>query len=456
MKKSFSRRDFVAGTGMVGMTAVLSGIFPEILVASGVSENNGKPSILGGKAMNKGSYSQWPLLQGNEEKLLLEVLKSGQWFRGDSTLQMAERFEQEFASMNGAKHCIAVNSGTSALVASLAALDMGPGDEVITSPYTFIATINSIMSHYALPVPADVDLESFQVDPTCAKNVCSKNTRCLMPVHIGGAPADMDGFLALGKKLDVPVIEDACQAHLGRWNNKNLGTLGTAGCFSMQVSKNLSCGEGGAILTDDDQLAEKIFQCHNNCRGRQLDSFDFSYGSIRAVNQRMTEFQAAVLLAQMPGIEAYAQTRQDNGMYLNTLLAEIPGVIPAKLYPGTTRNAWHLYMFRIDKEKFGLDRGTFIQALEAERIPCSPGYGAVDWIDFVRTIYDTRAASRIYPKKVLDDWAERVGNLPQFERLCSEAVWFTQNMLLGPRENMDVIASAIRRIQTNAAEIAKK
>jgi len=173
------------------------------------------------------------------------------------------------------------------------------------------------------------------------------------------------------------------------------------------------------------------------------------------MNQRMTEFQATVLLGQMKAVEAYAETRQENGMYLNRLLAEIPGVFPAKLYDGVTRNAWHLYMFRIDKERFGLDRSQFMNALRAERIPCSSGYGAVDWIDFSRKTFASKAGERIYPKKTFDDLAERVGTLPNFKRLCSEAVWFTQNMLLGPKSNMDIIADAVRRIQKNAADIAK-
>ncbi|MCL2116899.1 MAG: DegT/DnrJ/EryC1/StrS family aminotransferase [Planctomycetaceae bacterium] len=454
MSHQFSRRDFMAASGGIGLASVFSGMAPMILSASEATVD-GKPAILGGTPLNQGAYSHWPIVEDEIEASLLEVLKSGNWFRGDSRLHRADQFEKEYAEMNKSKHCIAVNSGTSALIASLAALEIGPGDEVITSPYTFIATINSVLYHYAMPVPVDVDLESFQIDAKAADKACSANTRCLLPVHIGGSPADLDAFLEIAKRRDLPLVEDACQAHFGRWRGKNLGTLGTTGCFSMQVTKNLSCGDGGAILTDDDNLAEKIYKCHNNCRGRSSDSFDFTYGASRAMNQRMTEFQATVLLGQMKAVEGYAETRQENAMYLNGLLAEIPGVIPAKLYDGTTRSAWHLYMFRIDKEQFGLDRGQFIDALRAERIPCSSGYGAVDWIDFARKTYASQAASRIYPKKVFDDLAERVGTLPNFKRLCGEAVWFTQNMMLGPKSNMDIIADAIRRIQKNAADIAK-
>ena len=454
MSHKFSRRNFLAATGGTGLAAMIAGAVPTVLVASGASPD-GKPAILGGTAMNQKAYSDWPILQSEEEKNLLEVLRSGQWFRGTTNLDMVGKFEKEYAKMNGAKSCIATSSGTSSLVASLAAIDVGPGDEVITTPYTFIATINAVIAHFALPVPIDVDLETFQLDGKLADAACTENTRCLLPVHIGGAPANMDDFLAVGKKQGIRVIEDACQAHLAQWRGKNVGTLGDAGCFSFQVTKNLPSGEGGAILTNDEILAEKIYQCHNNCRGRKLDSFDFSYGSVRAVNQRMTEFQGAVLCAQMKHIEKYAKIRQENGLYLNKLLAEIPGVFPAKLYDGVTMNAWHLYMFRIDEEKFGASRDKVAYALSAEKIPNSIGYGAADWIDFVRKSYDFPAGKRIYPKAVLDNWADRVGELPQFKKLCSQAIWFTQNMLLGPKENMDIIADAIRRIQKHAAEIAK-
>jgi len=453
MTNPFSRRDFLTASARGGLAAMLAGIAPTVLVGSGASVNE-KPALLGGTAMNQSSYSHWPVLQGDEEQYLLEVLKTGQWFRGATGLGMVSRFEEEYANMCGAKSCVATSSGTSALVTSLAAIDTGPGDEVITSPYTFIATINSILAHYALPVLIDVDLDSFQLDGKLADAACNENTHCLLPVHIGGNPANMDDFLAVGKKRKIRVIEDACQAHLGQWRGKKLGAVGDAGCFSFQVSKNLSSGEGGAVLSNDEMLAEKVYQCHNNSRGRKRDSFDFTYGAARGVNNRMTEFQGAILCAQIKHIEKYAQIRNENGLYLNKRLAEIPGVFPAKIYDGAV-NAWHLYMFRIDAEQFGISRDLFFKALSAERIPCSGGYGAVDWVNFVRQSYNTTAGKRVYPKSVLDQWAERVGPLPQFQKLCSQAVWFTQNMLIGPRENMDIIADAVKRIQKNAAEIAK-
>jgi len=442
----------MAVSGAAGFGALMNDLTATRLVAADASVDD-KPAILGGKPLSLGGVPAWPTLQGDEEKLLREVLNGRNWCRVHQQGSKVAEFEKIYAKMNGAKHCVATNSGTSALITTLAALDIGPGDEVITSPYTFVATINCILAHYALPVLADVDLESFQVDPAKADAACSENTALLLPVHIGGYPADMDGFLEIGSRRKLPVVEDTCQAHLGKWRDKNLGAVGTAGCFSFQVSKNLSCGDGGAVLTNDDALADQIYSCHDNSRNRGPGNADFSYLPVRGRNNRLVEFAGAVLCAQSAVIEKNAETRQENGMYLNKLLSEIPGVIPAKLYPGATRSAWHLYMFRIDKEKFGIDRNTFCKALHAENIEAWGGYGAENWMEYTKRVYSTRTARRLYSEKFLNDWTERMGNLPMYKRLCSEAVWFGQYVLLGPRSNMDIFADAVRRIQKNAAAI---
>jgi len=451
MTEQFSRRDFLSTSSQFGLAAAFAA--PIVLVGSGVSAAE-KPAVLGGTPIGKTSYSGWPVLQGEEEESLLKVLKSGHWFRSP-TGSMVPQFEDAYAKMCGARFCIATSSGTASLMSALAAIDLGPGEEVVTTPYTFIATLNAIIGHFALPVLADVDIDSFQVDGKLAEAACSENTRCLLPVHIGGNPANMDDFLELGKKRGIPVIEDACQGHLGEWKGKKLGAVGDAGCFSFQVSKNLPSGEGGAVLTNDEILADRIYRSHSNCGGRHSGPNDYTHGLVRGLNHRMTEFQGALLLTQMKHIEKYAKIRNENGLYLNKLLAEIPGVFPAKVYDGAV-NAWHLYMFRIEPEKFGINRNLFLQAIEAENVGWfGGGYGHGDWIEFVRRSYDTPSGRRVYPKAVLDQWAQRVGALPKHHNLCANAIWFSQNMLIGPKENMEIIADAVRRIQKNASEIAK-
>ena len=433
-----SRRDFMQKTGQLGLAAAMAAYAPTVLVAA--EESDGKAAILGGTPVSRARFSGWPNRSGSEVEYLTEVSNGGHW--GGFSGKYVARFEQEYAKMCGAKRCITTNAGTTALVSALGALDVGPGDEVITSPYTFIATLNSVLAHFALPVPVDVDYETFQLDPKKADAACTDKTVCLLPVHIGGYPADMDGIMEISKRRNIPVIEDACQAHLGKWGDKFLGTIGLGGCFSFQSSKNLNCGEGGAVLTNDEDFAHKVLVMQQN-------------GGYRGNNFRLTEFQGATLCAQIQLIEEYAEQRQENGVYLNKLLSEIPGLHPAKLLPNATQSAWHLYMFRIVPEEFGLSRQQFIRAMGAEGLAPGGGYGAVNWGDYVRTSYAGRAASRVYSKKVMDDYIERIGTLPAFHRLCSEALWYGQTMMIGPRSNMDIIAEAARRIHKNAAEIAK-
>jgi dTDP-4-amino-4,6-dideoxygalactose transaminase len=447
MNTHINRREFVSAATAVGVGLAFGGgrVF--------AAETTEKPALLGGKPVRDKSWPSWPVKDQTEENAILEVLRGGKWFRGGG--HKGDAFEQSYAKLTGAKHCIATNSGTSALVASLGALGVGPGDEVIVTPYTFIASVTSIMLHHALPVFVDVDPESFLIDPAKIEAAITERTAAIMPVHIGGNVSEMDAVLAVAKKHDLPVVEDACQAHLAQWHDRSVGTWGTTGCFSFQVTKNLSSGEGGAILTDDDSLAERIYAFHNNCRARRVDSFRFAYAPTRAANFRMTEFQGALLMAQMTRLEKQSQTRDENAKYLAKLLAEIPGLHPAKMYDGCTRNAWHLFMMRYDAEQFaGLPRNKFLQAMQAEGIPCMGGYETLPWDIYIKEAFDTRGGRRIFPPEMLKKWPERC-RVPQYDKLCREAVWFTQTMFLGDRTDMDEIAAAARKIHAHAAELAK-
>jgi dTDP-4-amino-4,6-dideoxygalactose transaminase len=364
----------------------------------------------------------------------------------------ATRFETAWAKTLGAKYCLVTSSGTTALFTSLNALDIGPGDEVIVPPYTFVATINVVLLQRALPVFVDSDRETFQIDANKIEAAITPRTRAIMPVHLGGSPADMDKILAVAKAHDLPVIEDACQAHLGEWRNKKLSTLGNVGCFSFQATKNLNSGEGGAILTNDQDLIQRCASFHNN--GRGAGTYAFSYVR-NGSNLRMTEFQAALLLEQLTRLEAQARIREQNAQYLTARLKEIPGITPAQMYGGCTRNAYHLYMFRYDPTQFeGLPRPRFLKALEAEGIPSSPGYTPLNKEPFIENTLNSRHYRKIYSESELADYRER-NRCPENDKLCEEAVWFIQTMLLGPRRDMDQIAEAILKIRKYAAELGK-
>jgi perosamine synthetase len=412
--------------------------------------SNGKAAILGGQPVRTAPFPSWPVIAENDERAWMQVLRNGKWNRLDG--DCARQFEQAWAATLGAKHCLATANGTSALIISLNALGIGPGDEVIVPPYTFVATVNPVLMQYALPVFVDTDPETFQIDARKIEAAITERTRCILPVHLGGSPADLDAILAIGRKHNLPVIEDACQAHLAEWRHRKVSTLGALGCFSFQASKNLNSGEGGAILTDDTELYRVCQSFHNNGRGDTGSGF----GYVRnGANLRITEFQAALLTGQLQRVEEQSRTRERNAAYLTGQLAEIPGIRPARMYEGATRNAYHLYMLRYEKTQFAdLPRAQFIKALRAEGIPCSGGYTPLNKEPFLKHSFDSRAYRAIYPDRQLAEWVER-NQCPANDKLCEEAIWFTQTMLLGPREDMDSIAEAVRKIQRQAGILAQ-
>jgi dTDP-4-amino-4,6-dideoxygalactose transaminase len=432
---------------MVGMVLAGSVLKPRAARAATT-----KPAILGGTPIKADKFPSWPVADDLEDKALLKVLHSGKWNRGGG--KQVERFEEEYARLTGAKHCLAAANGTSALLIALDAIGVQAGDEVIVPPYTFVATINAVLSMGALPVFVDTDPRTFQIDAGKIEAAITDRTVAMIPVHLGGNVADLDRIMAISSKRKIPVIEDACQAHLAEWKGKKAGTFGTVGCFSFQASKNLNSGEGGAILTNDSDIMERCYAYHNNSRRRNTPGYDFSYIG-RGLNLRLTEFQAALLMAQMTRLGKQSETRESNAGYLTKQLKEIPGISPAEGYSGCTRNAYHLYMFRYDASKFaGLPRDKFLKALSAEGIPASAGYSPLNKEPLLKNMLSSRGYKRLFDEKTLRHWPEK-NHCPANDRLCTEAVWFTQTMLLGARGDMDLIASAIRKIQAHAAEVAR-
>ena len=453
MNNHVSRRSFlgavVAGGALPGARTAHAGAPAPVQSGSSPSASNA-PALLGGTPVRRTPFPSWPIADAREEDALVGVIRSGRWNRGGSVAA----FEAAYASLTGARHCLATANGTSALITSLGALGIGPGDEVIVPPYTFVATVNAVLMMRALPVFVDSDLETFQIDARKVDQAITGSTRVLLPVHLGGAAADLDTIMDVGRRRGVTVVEDACQAHLAEWRGRKVGTYGRTGCFSFQASKNLNSGEGGAILTNDDELIETCYRFHNNGRGRGNAGDDFSYRNSGA-NLRMTEFQGALLTAQMTRLDAQARTRDGNAAYLTSLLRQIPGITPARMYEGCTRSAYHLYMFRYDATRFsGLPKAAFLKALAAEGVPSQSGYSPLNKEPFLQVALSSEAFRKIYPRSRLDAWRAQ-NHCPGNDRLCTEAVWLVQTMLLGTRKDMDDIAEAVRKIQTHAARLMK-
>lgn len=449
-----ARRKFLGTVAAGGASIVASrraAAAPQGAAPKAVPLTTPRPAVLGGSAVRTSAFPGWPVHDKVEEQALVSVLDSGKWGRLNGGQVRA--FETQYAALTGTRHCLATANGTSSLLTALAALGIGAGDEVIVPPYTFVATINAVLMLHALPVFVDTDIETFQVDARKIEAALTPQTRLILPVHLGGSVADMDTIMAVSAARNIPVVEDACQSHLAQWKGRHVGSIGRAGCFSFQASKNLNSGEGGALITNDQALADQAFAFHNN--GGPRPGSDLAYRRA-ALNLRLTEFQASLLLSQMTRLETQSAHRQANAAYLTQQLNLISGITPARMYPGVTRNAYHLYMFRYDPTAFsGLSRAAFLKALRAEGIPASGGYSPLNKEPFLASAFASTGYQRIYGAATLKAAEER-SRTPQNDRLCEEAVWFTQTMLIGPREDMDQIAEAVRKIQKYAGEIARQ
>ena len=439
---NLTRRRFLGAAPATGAALTSS-----VLLRAATS--SARPALLGGPKARSTAFASWPKFDFTEEKAILEVLRSGHWYRG--TGQVVKKFEESFAALTGAQNVLATCNGTAALFVALNVLGVEPGDEVIVPPYTFSATVNAVLRMHALPIFVDTDLETFQMDHNKVEAAITPATRAIMPVHLGGNVCDLDAISAIAAKRNIPVIEDSCQAHLAEWKGRKTGTYGAAGCFSFQASKNLNSGEGGAILFQDGEVRDRAYAFHNN-GGALKPTASFTYASSGA-NYRLPEFQAALLLSQMTRLEGQVKARTDNGRYLTSMLREIPGIAPARQYAGTTNNAYHLYMFRYDESAFsGLPRAKFLKALAAEGIPCSSGYAPLNTQPYIKASLEARGYQRLFSAERLKQWREQ-NVCPQNDKLCSQAVWFTQNLLLGSRGDMEQIAEGVRKIQAHAGEL---
>lgn len=406
-------------------------------------------AINGGPPVRTKPFPTWPVYTEQDAKTVGEVVLSGKW--GSNAGKRVETFQTRFAQYQGAKHAICVTNGTTALILALQSVGVCPGDEVLVPAYTFIATAAAVLMVNAVPVFVDLDPMTYNMDPVKAEAAITPRTKAIMPVHFAGLPADMDRLSDIARRHNLMLVEDAAQAHGAQWKGHGVGAIGNMGGFSCQSSKNLNAGEGGIVLTDDDELA-KICRSLANC-GRSEDGI--WYGHYRlAGNNRMTELQGALLLAQMDRLDEQTARRNDSGDYLTSRLQAIDGIEPTVRGPEVTRHAYHLYIFRYKSGAFGgVPKKRFIEALQAEGIPASPGYSIPLYQQPVFTqknfgSYQHAAA----PRDI--DYANL--HLPETERACfEEAVWFTQNVLLGSREDMDDIVRAIAKIRERRGELAK-
>ena len=443
-----SRRKFISSTSAGAAATMLSApLFASS--GKGISSNL---ALQGGDPVRTADWLSWPVWNKEAEKPMMELLRSGNWFRGDGNKCL--EYEKAYGELIGAKRVIATASGTTALITALHALGVDAGDEVIVSPFTFIATYNVVFNQKALPVFADTDPDTFTINPHKIEDKINERTAAILPVHICGLPADMNRILAIGKKHGLPVIEDACQAWLAEYGDQMCGTLGDLGCFSFQNSKHIPSGEGGALVGSDDPLMDRCVSYHN-C-GRPYGNSMKGMGDypVRGSNKRMTEVQAGLLLSQIGRARSDADKRLENALYLDSKFKEIPGIVPYKLSDGATRSAYHLYPFRYKKEEFdGLPRHKFMAAMRAEGIPCGQGYGQQYFDGLIEEAISSKGYTRLFTRERLNRYREELHNLPDNDQLTMEAVWFYQTMLLAEQSDMDDIVNAVQKIYENRKQL---
>jgi perosamine synthetase len=446
-KRKFTRRQVIA-TASAGTLGVMADWHLRQYNVYG--EDAGKLALLGGDPVRTAEWPEWPVWDPSAEADIIKMLHSGRWWRGSG--EYVAEFEKQYAELIGAKRCLATASGTTALLISLHVLGVDAGDEVLVSPFTFIATYNVIFMNKALPVFVDTDPETFLMNPDKIEEKITDRTTAILPVHIYGLPVDMDRVNTIARKHNLKVIEDACQAWLAEYRGRKAGTLGDLGCFSFQNSKHIPTGEGGAVVGNNDEIMDRANAFHN-C-GRPYGSFKGTTPiPIRGSNRRMQQFQAIMLMSQMKRAKKDADIRLENALYLDSKLREIPGIITYKLADGATRSAYHEYPFRYKKEYFNdVPRERFIEALEAEGIPCNEGYGPQYKYAIMDDALNSKGYKRLFSEERLRRYREEI-NLPGNDQLCEETVCFYQSLLLGSKNDMDDIARAIEKIYDNREEL---
>ena len=448
MNKDVTRRGFIRITA--AGTAALSWLgMQRAPIAFAAADD--KPALLGGRPSHTGGWPRWPEWHEAWEPEILKILRSGRWYRGSSGGKVPE-FESAYAKLLGAERCLATASGTTALITSLYVMGVDAGDEVIVSPYTFIATYNAILMHKALPVFADTDPETLTIDPASIESRITERTRAIVPVHIYGMPCDMDPINAVAARHGLGVVEDACQAWLAEYKGRMCGTLGDLGCFSFQNSKHLPSGEGGAITSDRGELIDRCTAFHN-C-GRATGSFQGNGCFTRGTNFRMQHFQAAMLLQQLDKLVEETEVRRANADHLSAQLEDIPGVRPVRL-PQDSKAVWHMYPLCYDSRQFnGLSRTAFARALRAEGVPCSEGYHEQYSDGLVDEAIASRGFRRLFSATRLKEYRDSFQELKGNRQVCATTVGLPQSLLLAQRSDMDRIIEAIRKIHKHSDLLA--
>lgn len=330
------------------------------------------PAVLGGSPVRNADFPEWPQATNADLKAIQRVLESGHWWQSGNG--RAEDFEVWLADYQHCNSAVGVANGTQALELSLRVLEIGPGDEVLVPALTFVASATAVSIVGAVPIPVDVESESWNIDLDCARNRINQRTGAIIAVHLAGVPANLDELAALSHEFNLFLIEDAAQAIGAEWNRRRVGSVGELGTFSFQAAKLLTAGEGGAVVTRRPELAEELRQLAN-C-GRPRGSGSYEHERV-AGNSRMSEFHAALLLSQRERLESLHLERLSMGTEVVERLNAIEGVRCQRIPLMVSRSSWYMVVVRVPEMWLEYDGDVppnrfFAEALRAEGIPASP------------------------------------------------------------------------------------
>ena len=380
-------------------------------------------------------------------RALLEVLRSGKWWYGERV----RAFEEEFAAFQGARYAVSCTNGTTAIEMGLRAMGVVEGDEVIVPCYSFIATASAVVTIGAIPVFADILPDTLCIDPDDVADKITNRTSAIVPVHVAGRIADMDRINKLATEHQLVVLEDAAHAWGSELDGKGAGTLGRAGTFSFQETKNMTAGEGGALVTDDEVLAE-LGRSFTHC-GRTKESEWYDH-HVLGSNLRITEFQAALLSAQLQRLPEQLARRDANAQRIDTALRDLPVVSTLAPAPRMTRRSHHMYIFRMNSVATPASRDQVLDALVAEGIPTSAGW--------YRPLYrnDVFQNAHIGPAHGIKSPLSNLGvdyrdtHCTVCEQVCNDAIWIPQNVLLGDDRQIDRLCDGLRKVLLRLGEVA--
>ncbi|MBO4367920.1 MAG: DegT/DnrJ/EryC1/StrS family aminotransferase [Clostridia bacterium] len=388
--------------------------------------HNTKPDPL----FTAADFPAWPQYDEKEEQALLDTLDEGQW--GTLGKRVLE-FSDKFAKYIGVKKVICVNTGTQALELLLRACGIGRGDEVIVPPYTFVATVYAIAWVGAMPVFADVDVNTGCLDPISVQQCITERTKAILAVHVAGRTCDMDALSAIAHNAGIYLLEDAAHAHGSEWKGRKAGSLADGAAFSFQSSKVLTGGEGGAIATNNEDIWARAWQYHNS--GRAVKGGGELGGVVlMGTNGRMAEWEAAILLKQLDRLDAQCARRSEGAVIIDDTLRGTPGITLPPLDDRITAWSGFLYQFRWNG---ATPRSEFIKKLRERGLPCSAGYPALYNMGMLHDATFERSTGLKFTSEPV---------CPNTEQLAKEAVWFKGSALLAERDILHRASAAIAEI----------